>query len=236
MRCEAMQNETDKKCLTINVAYPEDQDLKEAKPRPGEPVMERFKELMTSRKFCYVIWARSKNTNAFANTFGISFGESPEEARISTDNASCWQKVPVLDFQSISAETMHAHIAGYLYPKASIFDHLRWDSLKDKKICNPGLESCALAMGPLKTSPWYIAKVLEDHYHQSQGYCPGTDSQLVALLQDTTFHNFLQFYKSTLVPLPVITEIWMKVFKSEEENRLRMKCLQAILQWKKLFA
>ncbi|MCP3686547.1 MAG: hypothetical protein GY861_28245, partial [bacterium] len=178
----------------------------------------------------------SKNTEAFLNTFGINFGESPEEVMIDPENVDCWQKVPVIDFQAKAGETMHAFISGYLFPKVNLFNPSRWDALKNQKLRHPGLEHCALAMGPFKNSPWYIAKVLENHSNQSNGVCPGNDAQLIDYLQETPLEGFLEFYGSTLIPVPATSKLFKEVFKQERENKLRIRCLGAVIKWRKLHA
>ncbi len=75
----------------------------------------------------------------------------------------------------------YTFLSSYLFPKVSIFDHSRWKNMRDQTIYDPGLEACALTMGPLKVSPWHLAKIFENHYIQSNGNCPGTNVDLIAL-------------------------------------------------------
>ncbi len=112
---------------------------------------------------------------------------------------------------------MHAFISSYLFPKVNLFDPSKWDALKNKKLHHPGLEHCALAMGSLKNSPWYIAKILENHFNQSNGACPGTNPQLLTFLQETPFQDFLKFYESTLKPVPSTTHC-LKMFSNKKEK------------------
>ncbi len=106
----------------------------------------------------------------------------------------------MIDFQAVAGETMHASISSYLFPKIILFNPARWETLKNQKLCHPRLEHCTLAMGPLKNSPWYIAKVLENHFNQSNGVCPGTDIQLIDYSKEASLEDFLEFYESTLIP------------------------------------
>ncbi len=191
---------------------------------------------MTSWKFRYIIWERAENAKAFINTFGINFGESPEEAMVEQEGVDCWLKVTVIDFQAIAGETIYTFLSGYLFRKINLFNPERWEGLKNRKLHHPGLEQCVLAMGPLKFSPWYVAKILENHINQSNGNCPGTDVQLIKYLQETSLEDFLEFYESTLQPIPTTTKLFEKVFQQEKENRLRIRCLGAITKWRKLHA
>ncbi|MCP3685686.1 MAG: hypothetical protein GY861_23820, partial [bacterium] len=161
---------------------------------------------------------------------------SPEEALIDNEDTDCWVKVPVIGFQAIAGETMYAFISGYLFPKISLFNPERWGSLKGQRLRHPGLEHCVLAMGPMKYSPWYIAKILESHVIQSNGACPGTDIHLKEYLQETFSEDFLEFYEGTLQPAPSTTTLFKEVFQKEKKNKLRLRCLGAIIKWRKLHA
>ncbi len=77
-------------------------------------------------------------------------------------------------------------------------------------------------MGPMKYSPWYIAKILENHFIQSNGDCPGTNVNLKEYVQETFSEGFLKFYESTLQPVPSTSDLFQKVFKNERENKLRL--------------
>ncbi len=75
-------------------------------------------------------------------------------------------------------------------------------------------------MGSLKVSPWHLAKIFENHYNQSNGICPGTDVDLIALLKDVTHHDFVQFYHSTFTLSHTLSSLWKETFDQEEQNQL----------------
>ncbi len=218
----AMNDEREGRTSSIKKLYNTEEDLQNAEARPNGPGIRKFKRMMKSKKFRYIIWERADNTTAFINTFGINFGESPQEALIDHENMDCWVKIPVMDFQAITGETMYAFISGYLFPKISLFNPERWEGLKGRRLLHPGLEHCVLAMGPMKYSPWYIAKILESHIIQSNGVCPGTDIHLTEYLQETFSEGFLEFYEGTLQPIPSTSVLFKEVSQKERENKLRL--------------
>ncbi len=117
--------EAEKGWNPINEDYSDKEALLAAEPRPHGPVIDRFRKLMTSQNFRYPIWARAKNAIAFVTTFGLNFGESPEEVGISKNDPECWAEVPVMDFQAAVVHMTYAFLSGYLFPKVSNFDHTK---------------------------------------------------------------------------------------------------------------
>ncbi len=93
--------------------------------------------------------------------------------------------VPVMDFQTITGQPLLSFLAGYIVPKAEDFDKKKLEGmshLNPHENIFPGLEPCFLALGTFENIPRRLAVILEKHYKDTQGTCPGTDSDLRTIL------------------------------------------------------
>ncbi|MCP3681510.1 MAG: hypothetical protein GY861_02375 [bacterium] len=129
--------------------------------------------------------------------FGISFGGTPEQAVINSEHAGFYLKVPIMDFQPIAGQTLLSFLAGYIVPKEDDFNAQK---LRDVNLdvphvnIYPGLEPCFLALGTFENTPRRLAVILEDHYNQTKGTCPGTDPDLKAIMIAVEQKPYFEYY------------------------------------------
>ncbi|MCP3684039.1 MAG: hypothetical protein GY861_15260 [bacterium] len=86
--------------------------MNKAESHPKGPVMLHFQNLMKNKKIRFTIWSIGNNKKTFENTFGISFGETPNLAVINPDHKGFYLNVPVMDFQPIAGQTLLSFLAG----------------------------------------------------------------------------------------------------------------------------
>ncbi len=70
----AIEDENQERTSSIKDLYATKEELQNAEARPNGPGVQKFKKVMKSKKFRYLIWERANNTSAFVNTFGIWYG------------------------------------------------------------------------------------------------------------------------------------------------------------------
>ncbi len=99
-------------------------------------------------------------TRRLENTFGISFAETPDQTGVLEEFPNFWEKISVIDFQSIARKTLLSFLASYLTPKTGDLDEKKLkqaDMNQPHENVNPGLEPCALALGSLENNPRRLA-------------------------------------------------------------------------------
>ncbi|MCP4650390.1 MAG: hypothetical protein GY853_09975, partial [PVC group bacterium] len=110
----AMDIAKKKKLPPLSERYPTKEALRDAESRPKGPAMQHFKNLMKNKKFRFAIWAIKNDKKTFENTFGISFGETPELAQSCPIYEGFYLNVPIIDFQTIAGQTLLSFLAGYI--------------------------------------------------------------------------------------------------------------------------
>ncbi len=118
---------------------------------------------MQDKKFRFTIWSIGNDKKTFENTFGISFGETPNQAIPSSTHEGFYLNVPVMDFQPITGQTLLSFLAGYIVPKEEDFDARKlWSMslLTPHENIFPGLEPCFLALGTFENTPRRLAIIL----------------------------------------------------------------------------
>ncbi len=73
--------------------------------------MQRYQNLMTHRDFRFVIWALGNDKKTFENTFRISFAETLDQTGVLDGYPNFWERIPIIDFQSIARKTLLSFLA-----------------------------------------------------------------------------------------------------------------------------
>ncbi len=70
--------------------------------------------------------------------------------------------------------------------------------LKPHENIFPGLELCFLALGTFENTPRRLAVILEEHYNDTQGLCPGTDPDSRTILRKVEKKFYFEYYRTTI--------------------------------------